>query len=214
VTPRTAGWRVSLADGNSLAADAVVNALWESRPAIDAQVGESQPPVSIRYKYALFGTGLERLINVAPSTRILGRFGDVTPYRNGSGYLSWYPAGLAAASDDGSAPVVAPSTHDVLVAGTLSGLGLPAAMLEPGSARWETHGGFIVAQGYGDIDRVESPLHDRHCPAARELRPGYVSIDTGKYSLGPLMALRAASLVCRRLGFDTERLSLLEGMEA
>jgi hypothetical protein len=33
-----------------------------------------------------------------------------------------------------------------------------------------------------------------------ELRPGYLTVDTGKYTLGPLMAHRASTLAGRRLG--------------
>ena len=100
------GWCVRLADGGVLRAPVVVNCLWENRAAIDRQVRPSSEPVSIRYKEALFGTATTGLAGLTPSTRILGPFGDVAVYANGDAYLSWYPAGLAARSDDGTPPIL------------------------------------------------------------------------------------------------------------
>ena len=129
------------------------------------------------------------------STRIIGPFGDVTTYGNGQAYLSWYPAGLAGLADDGGLPKKQPLDQARLIADTLAGLGLDRSMLEEPDALWEVRGGYIVADGYGDIDDPRSPLHDRSRPGAYELAPGYFSVDTGKYSLGPMMASRTARLV-------------------
>jgi hypothetical protein len=86
-----------------------------------------------------------------------------------------------------------------VVEGTLHGLGLPPGLLDDPTGTWELGGGYVVAYGSGDIDTKDSPLHSRDRAGARELRPGFVSVDTGKYTLGPLMARRAAELVERRL---------------
>ena len=198
-------WRIGT-DAGDVLADAVVNCSWESRDALDRPLrAEAPTPVSIRYKYALFGQGLPQPAGLAPSTRILGRFGDITPYGNGDLYLSWYPAGLAGLSNHGQPPVVAPVDEERLVADTLSGLGLDHAVLQRPQARWQVGGGFVVASGSGDIDHPASPLHARCQPAAREIAPGYVSVDTGKFSLGPLLAGQAASLVEARLGHARRR---------
>jgi hypothetical protein len=194
-----ARWRIGT-DAGDLLADAVVNCSWESRHALDRPLRAESSPVSIRYKYALFGQGLPQPAGLAPSTRILGRFGDITPYGNGDLYLSWYPAGLAGLSNHGQPPVVAPVDEERLIADTLAGLGLDRAVLQRPQARWQVGGGFVVAPGSGDIDHAASPLHERCQPVAREIAPGYVSVDTGKFSLGPLLAGQAASLVAARLG--------------
>ena len=103
----------------------------------------------------------------APSTRIIGPFGDITPYGNGQAYLTWYPAGLAGLSDDGIPPTPALMDREALIAETLAGLGVDRSILEEPHASWEVAGGYIVAHGYGDIVDAQSPLHDRSCPGAR-----------------------------------------------
>jgi hypothetical protein len=198
VSPSPQGWCVGLENAGPISARGVVNCLWESRAAIDRQVVATDVPVCIRYKAGLFGFGTPAWASVEPSTRILGAFGDVTPYGNGDVYLNWYPVGMLGRSDSGEAPVVPAPDEAALRRATLAGLGLdpegPAAA--PG---WEVHGGFIVARGWGEITDRVSPLHDRSAPDASVLAPGYVTLDTGKYSLGPLLATRAAELSLRSL---------------
>lgn len=194
------GWIAHRASGGALRADALVNCTWESRAALDRTLGPATDPVSIRYKVALFGQGSEALRGIAPSTRILGRYGDVVRTHNGEAYLSWYPAGLLARSDDGVPPAIPETDATAMTDRILDGLGLPRSVVEGDGSTWEVRGGYVVAHGHGDIDRPDSPLHERDRPGVRELRPGYLSVDTGKYTLGPLMALRAAAIVRERLG--------------
>jgi len=194
-----AGWRVSLEDGRTLAARSVVNAAWEGRTAIDRTVAAVTDPVSIRYKVGLFGTGVRSLRDMAPSTRILGRFGDIVTYAEGEAYLSWYPVSLLARSDDGMPPALPSLDEADMMRRTLAGLGLPPSTLTDPGASWRVRGGYVVAHGYGDIDHLGSPLHERDHPRVSELRPGYVTVDTGKYTLGPLMARRASDIVRRHL---------------
>jgi hypothetical protein len=194
VTAGQSGWLVT-AGATRIRSDAVINATWESRAMIDAHVTGNLDNCSIRFKYGAFGRRLRSMVNLAPSTRILGPYGDVTPYGNGEAYFSWYPAGLAALSDDGCPPEIPALDSSSTLAGMLDGLGLGREVLEEPSAEWQVHGGFVVAHGQGDIDHAGSTLHRRDRPGAVELAPGYVSVDTGKYSLGPLMAGRAAAMV-------------------
>jgi hypothetical protein len=202
-------WRVGFDGADHLAAQIVVNCLWEERPRIDRQVAPESAagaPVSIRYKRALFGTraGLERL---TPSTRILGPFGDVATCGNGDAYLSWYPAGLAAHSEDGSPPPVPRVDEAQITTAILNGLRLTPEVLGTDGARWTLGGGFVVAYGRGDVDRRRTLLHRRDRPGARELRAGYLSVDTGKYTLGPLLAERAAAMVNRLIREGRSRLA-------
>ena len=194
------GWRVMAAEGRSARATVVVNSSWESRVLIDRSVQRTSDPPSIRYKVALFGQGAPALRALTPSTRILGRYGDVATYSNGDACLSWYPAGLLARSDDGVPPLADMLDVSDVTTRTLQGLGLSSAVLKEPGSRWQIAGGYIVAHGHGDIDDPDSPLHERYRPDVTELRPGYLSVDTGKYTLGPLMALRASRMAVRRLG--------------
>ena len=117
----------------------------------------SDEPTSIRYKRALFGRGVTSLANVASSTRVLGPYGDIAIYGNGDAYLSWYPAGLAARSDDGVPPSVPPVDPQTVTDATLAGLGLPRTLTTEAGASWQLQGGFVVAWGRGDIDRGREP---------------------------------------------------------
>lgn len=182
-------WSVRCEDGRTLVSRAIINASWESRARLDRPVVPTPRPVSIRYKVALFGSVRNGLGLLWPSTRILGAYGDVTPYGDGNIYLSWYPAGLLASSDAGNAPPI-PEQFDraKLTSATLSGLGLE---IDPGTD-WTIAGGYVVAEGKGVITDRRSSLHERHRPDARLLAPRYVTVDTGKYTLGPLLAERAA----------------------
>ncbi len=190
-------WRVTTDVDDRLSAPVIVNCTWESRALLDRQVRPSTTPVSIRYKHCLFGRWERTRATVLPSTRILGRFGDVAIYANGDAYLSWYPAALAAMSDDGVPP--SPPRPDTarVVRETLLGLGMQAHA--DSALHWQVGGGYVVAHGYGDIDRIDSPLHDRSRPAVHTIAPGYVSVDTGKYTLGPMLAERAAATALRQL---------------
>ena len=175
----------------------MVNCLWENRVVIDRQVRPSREPTSIRYKRALFGRGVTSLATLACSTRVLGPYGDIAIYRNGDAYLSWYPAGLAARSDDGVPPSVPPVDPQAVTDATLAGLGLPRSLTSEAGASWQLQGGFVVAWGRGDIDEVGSPLHERHRPRVHEVGPGFLSVDTGKYTLAPLLAGRAVEQTLR-----------------
>jgi hypothetical protein len=205
VLPRGDGWRVRTASCETVDADVVINSSWESRVLIDRSVHPVHEPVSIRYKVALFGEGATSLAGTTPSTRLLGRFGDVVTYRNGDAYLSWYPAGLLARSDDGVPPLADMLDVSDVTTRTLQGLGLSSDVLEEPGSTWQVAGGYVVAHGYGDIDDPDSPLHERDRPGVTELRPGYLSVDTGKYTLGPLMAIRARRLARRRLDGSRSR---------
>jgi hypothetical protein len=188
------GWSIGLEDGRAITARAVVNCLWESRSAIDRQLTHDGTPVSIRYKLGLFGSTPPELAGLEPSTRILGAYGDVTPYGTGNIYLSWYPAGLVGRSDSGDPPAVPPPDEAAVRAATIRGLGLAVAPTTAANGSFAVRGGYVVARGWGDITDRASPLHERRAPDARLLAPRFVSVDTGKYSLGPLLASRAARL--------------------
>ena len=116
-------WRVTTDVDDQMSAPVLVNCTWESRALLDRQVRPSATPVSIRYKYCLFGRWDRTQATVLPSTRTLGRFGDLAIYANGDAYLSWYPAALAAMSDDGVPPPVPQADATRVVRETLLGLG-------------------------------------------------------------------------------------------
>jgi hypothetical protein len=173
----------------------VVNALWSGRLPIDEQLGLSpQPGWSFRFKYVLRARTTPGAL--PPSTTIvLGPFGDVTSFADGSIGLSWYPAGLTAWSTSLVPPEIpfelAGSAAASLRAGILDGLATVIPEVEAIELKdAEARGGWIFAWGNTDINDPGSSLHRRTAVGVR--RQGrYLTVNTGKLTLAPLFAERA-----------------------
>jgi len=177
--------------------DAVVNALWEGRLAVDATMGVP-PPVtwSHRFRRALF-VRTTRVVDVPNVVIATGPYGDVKNYTGRDLYVSWYPAGLAAEGSAVVPPAVTPldpADEARLADDVLASLGaiLPGvASLRSAIASIEINGGWVYAAGRGALDDPRSTLHRRD--RAGILREGsYLSVDTGKYSIAPWLAERIA----------------------
>lgn len=190
------------ADGCSqqLAADIVVNCLWDGRLAIDADLGIAPPrPWVYRLKYGVHGT---TTTDIPSTTFVLGPFGDVVQRRGGRVYLSWYPECLAGWSD----ALVPPAEWSAAIEGDepesrQAGVARRAvqgiAPLLPSIADvrvTEAAAGVIVAWGESDIDDPSSALHGRDAIGVHA-HDGWFSIDTGKLTTAPLFATRLAALV-------------------
>lgn len=185
--------RVTTAGGGHGPFDAVVNALWEGRLAIDATLGLPPPSTwSHRYRVAVFLRTTEpvTLPNVVVVT---GPFGDVKNYNGRDFYLSWYDTGLLISGTDVAPPALTPLTDErraALADEVVARLGavLPGvAQLPPITASRQLAGGWVFAAGYGQLDDPASTLHQRD--RIGMVRHGnYVSVDTGKYSVAPWLA--------------------------
>lgn len=184
-------------------ANQVVNATWEGRVVLDRQLG-IPPPANLlhRLKYRVIAT-LPRELHMAPSvTMVLGRYGDVVVRRDGTAYLSWYPAGLRGWSHDVEPPAAwTPACRGEVPLGLAQEIA--AEILAgiddwfPGIARCEPRlvdAGAIVALGRSDVDDAASALHDRSRIGVTS-RGGYHSVDPGKLTTAPLFALEAADRV-------------------
>lgn len=182
--------------------DQVVNALWDSRLAVDRTVGLEPPhPWMWRVKHYVRLRAPGVGASVPCSTIVLGPFGDVVVHRDQDLYLSWYPAGMKGVStevepprwpsahDGGFSDEVRDAIFDGLAAIIPSVGGLPRDA-EAGPIK----GGVIFAWGETDIDDPGSQLHERHAIGTRS-HEGYHSIDTGKLTMAPLFAQAAASRV-------------------
>jgi hypothetical protein len=178
--------------------DFVLNTLWAGRLAIDAQLGfVPDQPWSFRFKY--FVRALAKLPPVTSTTIVLGPFGDIVTYADGSIYLSWYPRGVTAWSKDLLPPdfpshIEGPTAQNIRQ-GILAGL----ASVVPGVAELELRdieikGGWIFAWGDTDIDDPRSELH-RRCAVGPRRHGRYVTVDTGKLTLAPLFAAHAVKLI-------------------
>jgi hypothetical protein len=185
--------------------DQVINALWESRLAVDRTMG-LEPPARWSHRHK-FGTRV--LVPLEPAdvpslTCMLGPYGDIVNYGPGGLFLSWYPAGMVSMTSD----LMPPRGWDAMprserlgvfrrsleawlaLCPRLGGLVYDDSAIDPVS-------GMIVARGDTDIDDFGSRLHRRDEAGVRSVA-GYHSVDTGKYTLVPLVALEAANRVLGR----------------
>jgi len=178
----------------------VVNALWDSRLAIDATAGITPDrPWLFRVKHYVRLRASPAGAGVPSVTVVLGPYGDTVAYDNGELYLSWYPSGLNGVSRALRMPDW-PGTlgteeadrrrqdiwrHLAEIAPALSRL--TPAEVQGGDVR----GGVIFAWGCTDIDDPSSGLHERFAIGPRSWGR-YHSIDTGKLTTAPLFAERLA----------------------
>lgn len=167
--------------------DIVVNASWESRLKFDHQLGITPPYKWLhRYKMACQIRGAN-LIDAPSSTIVLGAFGDLVNFGNGSYYISWYPDGKIDESSE-ITPHEAESTltdrdRQILMKRMVANLGdviSSMADLDLSNAQTQVRGGHIFAWGDKDVDHYDTQLHERSSTGV-ESHGNYHTINTGKY---------------------------------
>lgn len=177
--------------------DAVVNALWEGRLAVDATAGLPPPERwSHRYRLAAFLT--TRAPIAVPSTVVAtGPFGDVKRYDGRRFYVSWYPAGLVAEGHGVAPPPVPAVDGRRLLDETLAQVATLVPSVAALPAAVETShigGGWVFAAGDGSLADPHATLHRRDRVGLTR-RGRYLSVDTGKYSLAPWLAQQVADAI-------------------
>lgn len=193
-------WYVKSGDEIHGPFDYIVNSLWEGKIAIDQTAGMELPPSwTNRYRLSLFIRTAKEL-NLSSAIVATGPFGDVKNYNNRDFYLSWYPKGLITESSAIQPPSVQ-SLNEVekraLFEAVISELG----NLMPGIAsigdcveQMDVQGGWVYAQGHGNLSDPKSSLHSRSDFGVTQ-RGAYISVDTGKYSTAPWLARQVADVV-------------------
>jgi hypothetical protein len=182
--------------------DRVANTLWHGRLEIDATMGlPPGQPWLYRYKFAnrvFVPLTPERVPSV---TGVLGPFGDIVNYLGNGLFVSWYPTGMIATSQAVRPPewdreLTLERRHEVFRASfaewgrrcpALSSLAFSETAVDPG-------GGVIFAWGGTDVADHGSKLHERHEIGVHSVGH-YHSVDTGKFTLAPLMGLRTAERI-------------------
>lgn len=188
-------------------ADVVINCAWTDRIRLDRQVSECNKDARLTYriKHRVIVRPRSSVNDLMPVTMVQGPYGDVTPYRDGSIYLSWYPE-CRTYIDHMPPPVdvCGPEILGAIAARTLKQMAdmfpdlIDAQILSCSP-------GIIVAEGCGrDVDDPDSELHRRSTSGPRG-GDGWWSVDTGKLTLGPLHGERTAQLVLEELGIGTAR---------
>jgi len=177
--------------------DAVVNALWSGRLAIDADVGlPPEPGWSHRYRVSLF-VRTHRPVEAPSMVVSTGPFGDIKNYNGRDFYLSWYPAGLLVESravlpaQPGPMDDVARSA---IIEAVRAGLGASIPQTHDildSAESVQVQGGWVFAQGHGSLADPASTLHRRDRFGIVQ-RGTYWSVDTGKYSTAPWLARQVA----------------------
>ena len=185
--------------------DAVVNALWEGRGAIDAVLGLSRAETwTNRYRLSLFAT-VTKPLELNSAVICVGPFGDVKNYDGRRFYLSWYEAGLQVTSHalyPAPPPVLDEKARDEVASRTLAALGkiIPGVqVLAQRLESVEVQGGWVHSAGTGSLRDATSGLHRRD-NIGLSWKDHFFSIDTGKYSIAPWLAVQVADAVCEAIG--------------
>lgn len=186
-------WSVVCADGREGPFDCIVNALWNGLPEIDRALGlAGGEDYSHRLRLSVFGQtppGFEPLCAVVCT----GPFGDIKTYPDGKFYLSWYRDGLVAEGVGAAPPAAIPPGREEKAAMAARKVTAMGALLSPvnqlaavqSTARVE--GGWVLALGSGSLADPKASLHRRDRFGVVQ-RGGYISVNTGKYSMAPLLA--------------------------
>jgi len=176
--------------------DCAVNALWDGRFALNEALGfRPNRPWLHRLKYGV-SFRLPAELRAPPSvTIVLGPFGEVVPYADGTIYLTWYPECLRAISTDIAPPdwETYPSEplRSQIIDGTFRALSEIVTALRPLQPATlpeaVVKGGVIVAWGETDIYDPDSELH-RRFEIGVTSEGCFHSIDPGKLTMAPYFA--------------------------
>ena len=158
--------------------------LWDGRLAIDATLGIHPGRKWIyRFKHGI-RFQLFDSATLPSVTIVLGPFGDLVTYGDGSYYISWYPACMTAHSKALAPPAWRAEPDEPclsrIVTESFAAMGAIVPQLR--SVRPQNlavRGGVIVAWGSTDIDDHASELHRRYDIGVHSYG-GYHSIDPGK----------------------------------
>jgi glycine/D-amino acid oxidase-like deaminating enzyme len=186
-------WQIETEVGTFAPYDYVVNALWQSRLAIDQTVGLQPTGVwSHRYRQSLF---LRTTVPVSTPCAVIatGPFGDIKNYNGRDFYLSWYPDGLRVDSSAISPPeldsLALPNPQQLSnsILDHLETLLPWVARISEKAESLSIEGGWVFAAGRGQLSDPSSTLH-RRSDYGVVRRGRYISVDTGKYSTAPWLA--------------------------
>jgi hypothetical protein len=183
--------------------DHAVNALWESRLAIDQTAGlKAGRPWLYRLKYGVGFVWPADLPRPPSVTLVSGPFGEVVSYPDMTTYLTWYPSCVTEMSSALTPPLWPSNPSEPLrttiIDGTIAGLAAIVPALLPIVGRqpeglW-VKGGPIVAWGETDIDDPRSELHNRYEIGVHSLGR-YHSVDPGKLTMAPYFAEQCVNAI-------------------
>ncbi len=182
--------------------DLVINASWNGRLELDRQLGIIPPyPWSYRYKLATRLISRFKEGDLPSVTIVQGPYGDIVNFKDCGMYFSWYPIGRMGWSEDLRPPpwdekfdhstrlAISKMSFQELskIIPVLNNLSFDDKLIDP-------VGGVIFALGNEDVNVVRSRLHTRY-DIGIQSTGNYHTVNTGKYTLIPLLAVELASRV-------------------
>lgn len=178
----------------------VINATWNGLLEIDRTMG-IDPPESWSHRYK-FGN---KILTPLPQdglpscTMVQGPFGDTVNFGDRGAFLSWYPIGRTGWSEELRPPewdsFYSPEERMDVFQRSFDQLALRIPALSKVKFDQENVqpvGGVIYALGNTDVENRESKLHTRY-QVGMTSYGNYHSVNTGKYTLIPWMALQIAN---------------------
>ena len=181
-------WFVHSSGGRHGPFDAVVNALWQGRPAVDESVGHRPDTAQQhRYRVSVFAR-TSTFVDTPCAVLGVGPFGDVKNYGDQNFYLSWYPLGLLARAEAIEPPVVRTMTDDArlhLAREIFTALSARLPWVERirrAAVEVRVEGGWVYSQGRGQLDDPHASVHQRSRLGFTRVGT-YYSVDTGKFSV-------------------------------
>jgi glycine/D-amino acid oxidase-like deaminating enzyme len=194
------GWTVNTGANRHGPFTHVINATWQGLPELDASAGlPGDADYSHRFRASLF-VETARPVTATSLVVATGPFGDIKAYPDGRFYLSWYQHGLMAeghARKPPPTPILGAATQSRIAAAKFEQLGrmFPFVReIEAAAAETIAGGGWVFALGQGQLHDPTATLHKRDRIGIAQ-RNGYISVNTGKYSIAPWLAQRVAGIV-------------------
>lgn len=183
--------------------DQIINALWDGRLAFDKSLGREVGRAWIhRLKYGVSFRLPEGTDAPPCATFVLGPFGEVVSYGDGTTYLTWYPACLRGISREVSPPDWPTHPSEPLRSEVITNTFLALAEIVPALKAIDpatapdvcVKGGTIVAWGATDIYDPRSELHRRY-EIGVSTNGRVHSIDPGKLTMAPYFAEQCAERI-------------------
>ena len=194
------GWSVNAGAERHGPFTHVINATWQGLPELDASAGlTGDADYSHRFRVSLF---IETARPIAATSLVVatGPFGDIKAYPGNRFYLSWYADGLLAEGRGRRpppTPVLDADTQSRIAAAKFEQLGrmFPIVReIEAAASHVVAGGGWVFALGQGQLNDPAATLHRRDRIGIAQ-RDGYISVNTGKYSIAPWLARQVAAIV-------------------
>ena len=159
-----------------------------------------------RYKATIILSSPKQNLSKLPSTTlIVGAYGDIVNYNNGTYYFSWYPSCKIGEALDENLSLLKEKVKTINKENVINETLLELEKFVPFVKSFQEikkagilGGGYICGWAKTDITDPQSGLHKRSDIGIHS-HGSWVSINTGKYCTGPQFGLQAAEAIINAL---------------